>query len=233
MTGRGKMKLQKPNKWNKTTKNRIWNGSILAAFIAAAAVFGVMLQTEKKVLAEYEKKTVYVAAVDIPRGEELTPENLGDYVIPQEIDKSIVPQTAVTDREKLLREVTVCAIGKGSVITLEMTESREQILGEMTEPVIAGFRAEDLYQAVGGVLRAGDRIHIYCIDKDKEEFSGENPAWQNLFVQQVFDQSGNSIRSEDTTTPAQRINIYMDNENVEDFYKNLAKGSLRVVKICD
>ena len=42
------MKLQKPNKWNKTIKNRIWNGSILAAFIAAAAVFAVMLQTENK-----------------------------------------------------------------------------------------------------------------------------------------------------------------------------------------
>ena len=49
------MKLQKPNKWNKTIKNRIWNGSILAAFIAAAAVFAVMLETEKRSLAEYEK----------------------------------------------------------------------------------------------------------------------------------------------------------------------------------
>ncbi len=217
---------------NQTTKNRIWSGSILAAFIAAAAVFGVMLQTEKKALAEYEKETVYVAATDIPRGEELTPENLGDYVTLQEIDQRIVPQTAVTDEEKLLGEVTVCAIGKGSVITLEMTESKAQILKEMSEPVIAGFRAEDLYQAVGGVLRAGDRIHIYCIDKE-EEPTNTTLVWRNLFVQQVFDQSGNSIQSEDTTTPAQRINIYMDSENVEDFYKNLAKGSLRVVKICD
>ncbi len=226
------MKFRKLSNRKQTTKNRIWSGSVLAAFIAAAAVFGVMLQTEKKVLAEYEKETVYVAAVDIPRGEELTPENIGDYVMPQEIDQRIVPQTAVTDEEKLFGEVTVCTIGKGSVITLEMTESRNQILSEMAEPVIAGFRAEDLYQAVGGVLRAGDRIHIYCIDKEEEQ-QNANPTWQNLFVQQVFDQNGNSIRGEDTTTPAQRINIYMDNENVEDFYKNLAKGSLRVVKICD
>lgn len=86
---------------------------------------------------------------------------------------------------------------------------------------------------MGGVLRAGDRIHIYCIDKDKDDFSGENPGWQNLFVQQVFDQSGNIIPCEDTTTPAQRVNIYLDNKNVEEFYRNLAKGSLRVVKICN
>ena len=201
------MKLQKPNKWNKTIKNRIWNGSILAAFIAAAAVFAVMLQTEKRTLAEYEKKEVYVAATDIPRGEELTQGNIEDYVMSLEIDQRIVPVTAVMDRDSLY--------------------------GRMTEPVIAGFRAEDLYQAVGGVLRAGDRIHIYCIDKDKEEFPSENPGWQNLFVQQVFDQSGNIIPCEDTTTPAQRVNIYLDNKNVEEFYRNLAKGSLRVVKICN
>ena len=54
-----------------------------------------------------------------------------------------------------------------------------------------------------------------------------------LFVQQVFDQNGNAIDSGDTTTPAQRINVYMDNGKVDDFYRNLAKGSLRVVKVCD
>ena len=29
------------------------------------------------------------------------------------------------------------------------------------------------------------------------------------------------------------INVYMDNGKVDDFYRNLAKGSLRVVKVCD
>mgnify|MGYP004696781087 CR=1 FL=1 len=154
------MKLQKPNKWNKTIKNRIWNGSILAAFIAAAAVFAVMLQTEKRTLAEYEKKEVYVAATDIPRGEELTQENIEDYVMPLEIDQRIVPGTAVTDRESLYGRITVCDIGQGSVITGEMTEGKEQILGEMTEPVIAGFRAEDLYQVVGEVSCAPGTEYI-------------------------------------------------------------------------
>ena len=57
-------------------------------------------------------------------------------------------------------------------------------------------------------------------------YAGQNrPAWIN--------QNGNAIDSGDTTTPAQRINVYMDNGKVDDFYRNLAKGSLRVVKVCD
>ena len=204
----------------------------MAAFIAAAAVFAVMLQTEKRTLAEYEKKEVYVAATDIPRGEELTQENIEDYVMPLEIDQRIVPGTAVTDRDSLYGRITVCDIGQGSVITGEMTEGKEQILGEMTEPVIAGFRAEDLYQAVGGVLRAGDRIHIYCVEQEEEEQNGKL-LWENVFVQQVFDRNGAAIGGDDGTTPAQRVNIYMEKERVADFYAALAQGSLRVVKAED
>ena len=67
------MKLQKIKlrEMSKSTKNKIWNGSILAAFIAAAAVFIIMLQAEKKVLAEYEKITVCVTIDDLPKGESM------------------------------------------------------------------------------------------------------------------------------------------------------------------
>lgn len=211
------MKLQKIKlrEMSKSTKNKIWNGSILAAFIAAAAVFIIMLQAEKKVLAEYEKITVCVTIDDLPKGESITEDNILNYVQTVEIDRKIVPDTAIKNMDEITGRIAVHRIEKGSVVTRGMLESEEQITGEMEEAVIAGFRAEDLYQAVGGVLRAGDRIHIYCIDK--EETAKEKPVWKNLFVQQVFDQNGNAIDSGDTTTPAQRINVYMDNGKVDDF----------------
>lgn len=211
------MKLQKIKlrEMSKNTKNKIWNGSILAAFIAAAAVFIIMLQAEKKVLAEYEKITVCVTIDDLPKGESITEDNILNYVQTVEIDRKIVPDTAIKNMDEITGRIAVHRIEKGSVVTRGMLESEEQITGEMEEAVIAGFRAEDLYQAVGGVLRAGDRIHIYCIDK--EETAKEKPVWKNLFVQQVFDQNGNAIDSGDTTTPAQRINVYMDNGKVDDF----------------
>ena len=223
----------KKRKMSQAWKNRIWNGSILAAFVAAMAVFVFLLQTEKRVLTEYEKEQVCVVTAAIPRGEKISAENAEQYITVMEIDKRIVPETALKSTEAASGRIAAYGVEQGMVLTTGMLRELSEITEQMREPVIAGFRAEDLYQVVGGVLRAGDRIHIYCIDKDKDDFSGENPDWQNLFVQQVFDQSGNIIPCEDTTTPAQRVNIYLDNKNVEEFYRNLAKGSLRVVKICN
>ena len=62
-------KRMKKRKMSQAWKNRIWNGSILAAFVAAMAVFVFLLQTEKRVLTEYEKEQVCVVTAAIPRGE--------------------------------------------------------------------------------------------------------------------------------------------------------------------
>lgn len=42
----------------------------------------------------------------------------------------------------------------------------------MEDPVIAGCKADDLYQIVGGVLRAGDRINIYQVDEQAAKAEG-------------------------------------------------------------
>ena len=97
----------------------------------------------------------------------------------------------------------------------------------MKEPVVAGFRADDLCQVVGGVLRAGDLIHVYS----SEEEQGTFLIWENVYVQQVFDSKGTAIPNEDQATAAQRINVFLDKEDVEDFYSRLDQGTLRVVKV--
>ncbi len=213
-------------------KNRIWNGSILAAFVAAIAVFAFLLQTEKRVLTEYEKEQVCVVTAAIPGGEKISSENAEQYITVMEIDKRIVPETAIKSMESAIGRIAAYGAEQGMVLTTGMLKELPEITGQMREPVIAGFRAEDLYQVVGGVLRAGDRIHIYCVEQEKEAQNGKL-LWENVYVQQVFDRNGAAIGSDDRITPAQRVNVYMEKERVADFYVALAQGSLRVVKAED
>lgn len=208
------------------TKKRLINGSIIAALLAALAVFGVMLQTEKNLLTQYERGSIFVAAKRIPKGEMISAENYQEYFEAAMLDKNFIPESAVSSPEQIVDLVAVVGIDPGTLLTMGMFETLNEITEELKEPVIAGVKAEDLYQMVGGILRTGDRIHIYSV---KEE-QGTRLVWENVFVQGVFDQMGNAIDNADTITPVQRINVYLDKDEVAQFYTELATGSLRIVK---
>lgn len=204
---------------------RMWAGAILAAFAAAAAVYISMLQMEKNVLEGYEKTEVYLAACEIPAGQMIREENAEKFIRKVQMDAELVPETALTSPEQVLGMTAQIGIDSGSLLTKGMFQEINELLAGMEHPVVAGFRADDLFQVVGGVLRAGDRIHIYSSEEE-----GTFLVWEDVYVQQVFDSGGNVIENGDRTTAAQRVNIYLDKEEVERFYTGLEKGSLRVVR---
>lgn len=208
--------------------SKVKTGVSIAALVAAVATFVILLQIEKSVLMQYEKEMVYVAETSIPRGQVITEENFSQYFALEEMDVRYVPETALKGPEQTYGLVARFDVERGVVVTKGMFEELDRILADMEEPVIAGFRAEDMYQVAGGILRAGDRIHIYSIAED-----GTASAWEKVYVQQVFDGAGAGIPNGDQRTAAQRVNIYLDKKDVEAFYKGLAEGVLRVVKVCN
>lgn len=202
---------------------------MIAALVAAIGVFLLMLHMEKQALSDYEKDYIYVAEKTIPKGVKITEENFEDYMVLKELDKSMIPGTAVNEKEQVVQCVAKEDIDAGVLLTSGMFETFLEITARMEQPVIAGFKAEDLYQVVGGVLRAGDRIHIYTVVEDGRA----GLVWESVYVEQAFDSAGNVIGAENVTSPAQRMNVYLDAADVEYFYTELARGTLRVVKVCD
>ena len=248
---------EKKNKVPKTSggKRNILPGACVLGLVIAIIIYAVMLNTEKNVLSDYARASVYVAVKDIPTGQPITSENFQEYFALKEIDEKIVPAAAFGSSDQLEGLVALYKIDSGSIITSGMFDTVNEITKDMENPVIAGFKADDLYQVVGGVLRAGDRIHIYRVVEDEnagntvvteadDGTDGENAnnekaaaagavlMWENIYVQDVFDQTGNRIISGDVETSAQRINVYLDKSDVEAFYAELASGTLRVVKDC-
>lgn len=71
----------------------------------------------KKVLAEYEKITVCVTIDDLPKGESITEDNILNYVQTVEIDRKIVPDTAIKNMDEITGRIAVHRIEKGSVVT--------------------------------------------------------------------------------------------------------------------
>lgn len=207
--------------------SRLKTGGMIAALVAAAAVFTILIQMEKSVLAQYEKGVIYTAAVEIPKGQVITEDNYLQYFQEKELDKNCIPKAALTSVEEIRGLCAVFNIDDGALLTKGMFEMLDTVVYGMPEPVVAGFKAEDIYQVVGGVLRAGDRIHIYTVSERGEAVL----QWENIYVEGVFDQTGAIIANDDCTTAAQRINVYLDKADIDKFYTGLANGSLRVVKV--
>ena len=216
-------------KKDKQTWSKVWTGSIFAAFLAAVSIFTVMLQMERKMISDYEKEMVYAACTTIPKGTIITEHNQEQYLRLVEVDKRIVFPTALRDIEQIKGLVAVGNIESGVLLSEGMLVHRNEITTDMEEPVVAGFKAEDLYQVAGGVLRAGDRIHIYTVSENGQT----GLIWKNVYVEQVFDSGGTAIKDGDVVAAAQRLNVYLDAQDVERFYTELARGTLRVVKVCD
>lgn len=208
--------------------SRLRLGGVLAALVASVAIFAAMIQTEKNILTQYERGTIYTAVREIPRGQLITEDNYQQYFREQQLDKSCIPPTALNSPDQVTGLVAAYDIDSGILLTEGMFQELNDILNGMSEPVVAGFKAEDIYQVAGGVLRAGDRVNIYSV-KDGET----SLVWAKVFVQQVFDASGTAISNGDTVTAAQRINVYLDEAEVQNFYAELSGGSLRVVKLLE
>ena len=209
-------------------KKKLWPITIAIAFLASAVTFVVLLNVEKNMLSDYERGEVWILREEMPVRMECTEENLSRYFERVLVDKRIIPQEKVESPEQLLGMRNRIALEKGCIVTLGMFTGDADVLDGMTAPVIAGCKAEDLYQLVSGTLRKGDRIHLYTVEEEQGEM---RLLWENVLVYEVFDTAGKTIDVADKETAAARINIVLEKEDAEIFYRELYKGSLRVVKV--
>ncbi len=203
-------------------------GVILAAFAAAVITYVVLLNVEKNALSAYEKTDCWILTEALEKGTELTPDHIESLFRQTQVDIRHIPQEAVADPRTLVGSQAVMTIPAGSMITKAMFTPAASYRAALDNPVIAGCKAEDLYQLVSGTLRGGDRIHIYTVD---EEIGQAYLTWDNVMVYQAFDSSGSLIPPQDTVSAATRINVLLEEGNAELFYSELYRGSLRVVKL--
>ncbi len=205
-----------------------WPSVILVAFVAAFITFFIMLQVEKNALNAYEKVAVWCTKEEIADGVEITNSNWTSYFVQTQVNVNMVPEQVVVHPEELIGQQALIMIPKGSVLTEFMFSDIEKYASDLKDPVVAGCKADDLFQMVSGVLRKGDLVHVYTVN---EELGQTYLLWENVLVYQVFDAAGNVIAPENDNIPAARVNVLLEKGWTEQFYNELSNDSLRVVKV--
>lgn len=209
---------------------------ILGALAVSGITYGVAIHIQTEALSAYDKQSVYIAGSALVDGHVLNETEITGLTASVELPVDTVPADAVTDLSLIMNTAARYDITPGTILCSSMFETVDEMQAGLKEPVIAGFRSDDIYQVVGGVLRPGDTISIYTVDNTSQIGTAVYEGtlrWDNIRVQDVFDNTGTRIESTDDITPAARVNIYMDKSEVEEFYAKLAQGSLRVVVHCN
>ena len=199
-------------------------GLLIAALLTAVAVFAIMTYFQRQALADFEKREVYVAVSDIPRGTVITEDNAASYIAVKSVDAGCIPASALTDYHVLSGMSPEFDIAVGTLLTSGMFTDSDEVLTSMESPVLAGFKTEDLSKAVSGVLRAGDRVDIYSTDPE----TGEGMLLcSDVYVECGYDSSGNPASGVDT---AVMFNVYLESSDAQAFYDGLRSGYMYVVK---
>jgi hypothetical protein len=209
--------FHQPNVEKQNAKGRsLLPGAIFAAFAAALIVYVVLLHVEKNALSAYEKASVLTMAQDIEKGTVINADNVNQYFQLREMDKSLIPKAAVTDIKALEGHYVISPLDQGAILTVSMTKLMTEVMGNIGKPVIAAFRTDDLYQVTNGILRSGDRLHIYKVETIEDGDTKVNQGvlmWENVLVWQVFDNAGALIAPDDEISAAARANILLGKDD--------------------
>lgn len=137
-------------------------GAGLLALLAAAVVWLYVASIKDQVETSEQTTTVLVATADIPArtsGERIVEKSLVER---KQIPRGVAALGAATDETQLQGKVLVSAVAKGQqVVASQLTAPEAQSLSFQIK---TGMRAVsvkiDRVSAVGGTIRAGDRVDV-------------------------------------------------------------------------
>lgn len=227
MRNQGKERGYRENGRMRERRNAL-PGIIIVTLLAAVCTYILLIGMEKRALRDYEKEKVWVVNKEIPFNTTLTKEAM-DWMFKQiEMDRNQIPKSVVTDLSSLYGMRTLLVLYPGMIVCEPMFTGDGDLLATMKNPIVVGWKAEDLSLAANGVLRAGDRVNIYAYEKESME---SQCLWTEIMVYQVFDSVGNLIASQDKDGIATRVNLLMEEEDVAEFYSRMEGDGILLVTV--
>lgn len=213
----------------KGDRKRGFKGGIVS-LILAIALFGGLLAAESSLLNQYEKTTIVSAKAEIEEGLVITSSNLDTYFALTEIPLSIKTETSLTDISKLNGMLFTSDVSVGEFISTNDYIKKSSVLTGITDGLRVSIKVADFSQAVAGTIRQGDLINLIGTKISSEKVV-ETIAFENVYVDGVFDANGVEIEKTKKNTPAVVLSIIIDTSMEEEFNTLASFNTIRASKI--
>jgi hypothetical protein len=202
-------------------------GRVIISFIVSIVAFIGLLVVQQTILAPNGTSKVYIATEKIEKRTIITNENIEELFKEKYVDGELKVTNAVTSKKDLVDKIANTVIEKGAVISNNAFTHKDDILAKIKTPVEVSIKVDDISQAVGGTLRAGDMINLSVVNMITKE---NEKIFESAYINKVFSKEGKEIKREDVN-PVVTINLIISREDEAKFNKAIELGVLRISKV--
>jgi hypothetical protein len=202
-------------------------GRIIISLIVSIVAFIGLLVVQQTILTPNGTSKVYIATENIEKGTIMTTENVDKLFKEKNVDGELKVTNAITSKKVLVDKIANKDVEKGAVISSNTFTHKDDILAKIKTPVEVSIKVDDISQAVGGILRAGDIINISVVNLITKE---NEKIFENTYVNKVFSKEGKEIKREDISSVV-TINLIISKEDEAKLNKAIELGVLRISKV--
>ncbi|MBE6047150.1 MAG: hypothetical protein E7213_01875 [Clostridium sp.] len=205
---------------------------IIAFFISLVVTvvsFLLILFIENKIYNPEGTTSVYVVKEEkIEKGCIIDEKNFDELFDVQKRRSDQIPKVYLENKEDIYNHRLNQDIYENQVVTCDKFDDLDDELSEISEKRLTTFKAGNISNVVGGMLRAGDKVDIILTSKNQSI-----TILEDAFISEVRTSDGVKIDKLDKTKSAQIITFTMDISDVEKLEAAEAQGTINLAKVED
>ena len=201
---------------------------LLGSFLVAVALFGVLVGVEKNLLSDYEKVSVVLCKIDVPKGTKITKENVSQYFYDYEVDIALVNDTCIKDKNEVIDTVVEKSLSAHEILRKDDCTKEAEIYNKFSNPVEASITATNPGDIVSGTIRRGDYVDIAVVNKDTLEY---DLMLKKVYVVDAFTSTGEKVTENAEGTAATMLTVVEEKDNLAKFYSARETGNVIVTKL--
>lgn len=201
---------------------------LLGSFLVAVALFGVLVGVEKNLLSDYEKVSVVLCKIDVPKGTKITKENVSQYFYDYEVDIALVNDTCIKDKNEVIDTVVEKSLSAHEILRKDDCTKEAEIYNKFSNPVEASITATNPGDIVSGTIRRGDYVDIAVVNKDTLEY---DLMLKKVYVVDAFTSTGEMVSENAEGTAATMLTVVEEKDNLAKFYSARETGNVIVTKL--
>lgn len=202
--------------------------AVLAGLALALVLFFGLLAVQNHLQKQYERIEAYVASKDIPKGTDITKENVSEYFEKKEIMKTLVNGSSIRKEKQLYGCYAAVKIKKGTLVYTHDFRSDTEETRTIKNPVEMSVKLSGFSDGVSGTIRKGDYVLLYFTDKTSGEIAVE---WtEPVYIKESFDGTGINIAPSDTQSAASVFTIVVAHEKSDELSECLKKYDVTMVR---